>query len=189
MVYFSLAKASKITFQRDLFDTSLGAASSYTRINRDLTSTPKKKGNEEYAALSYQFVSSFFGISDKFEARSLKILLSIRVERAQKLREFPRRLRDVRKNVAGGLNRNVLTVRFEIPFVTHKSVTFARDITIIPTRSPAGETVTVVNGGTSRWISAIRSYTRLVGRYVRPWLPWRIATSRGRATRPNFPMS
>jgi len=37
-----------------------------------------REGKEKYAVLFYQFVSGVFGISDKFEARSLKILFSVR---------------------------------------------------------------------------------------------------------------
>jgi len=70
MVYFSLAKASKITFHHNLLDTSmsLGAASSYTRINRNLTSTPEKKGKNMQRSLTnlYQ-ASSGFPINSKHE--------------------------------------------------------------------------------------------------------------------------
>lgn len=113
----------------------------------------EKRGKEEYAVLSYQFVSSVFRISDKFEARSLKILFSARIKAVR----IPFDVKRCSENAAGMRRRveprDVLTVRFEIPFVTYKSVPFARgsrDITIIPTRTPIGVTVTVVNGGTSR---------------------------------------
>lgn len=59
---------------------------SYAKINRNLTLARGKSGIR--GILSYQFVSGVTGISDKFEARSLKILLSVR-DGARVKAEFP----------------------------------------------------------------------------------------------------
>lgn len=118
MAYFSLAKASKITFQHNLPDTSAspGAATSYTRINRNLTSAPEKKGNGEYAVFSYQFVSSFFGgfpINSKHEVWRFYCRFA---SSAHKSCEFPPRWRDVRKIRRGDAGAGIEPRCFDSPF-------------------------------------------------------------------------
>lgn len=93
------------------------------RINRNLTSASRreKREEEEYAVLSYQFVSSVFGISDKFEARSLKIPFLGSASSAHESCANSLEGKEMFGKCRGGLRapRDVLTVRFEIPFVTH----------------------------------------------------------------------
>lgn len=90
MAYFPLAnaRASEITFQHRT--VQFNARYSYISIQwvrsvvmpKSIEGWRSCKRKEKYAVLSYQFVSGVFGISDKFEARSLKILFSVRMERA-----------------------------------------------------------------------------------------------------------